>query len=119
MIYLKEENGYTGVFLKGNCGKGTVVVDLASGKLVREPTRTSIQVGDGFHIEDEVGCFINHSCQPSCKIETFSVVTLGDLSEGEEITFDYSDNEDTIASPFECKCCGKIILGGDSEQKTT
>ena len=117
MLYIKEEGGRKGVYALKDLDEGSIVVDLASGKLVREPTRTSIQVGDGFHIEDEVGCFINHLCQPSCKIKAFFVVTLRDVREGEEITFDYDESEDEIASPFKCECCGKMILGKNHERK--
>ena len=115
MLYIKEEEGYKGVHARKPLSKGWVLWDLTNGKVVREPTRTSIQVSEGFHVEDEIGSRINHSCQPSCKINAFFVIALRDIKEGEEITFDYNKNEDIIASPFKCNCCGKMILGRKHE----
>lgn len=118
-LYIKKEDGYKGVYTRKDIPEGSIVADLIDGKLIQEPTRTSIQVGRGFHIEDEIGSCINHSCQPSCKIRSFLVIALRDIGEGEEVTFDYNESEEEVISPFECKCCGKMILGRKHEQKTT
>ena len=116
MIFVKEENRYKGVYAQADLGEGWIVCDLlANGKLTLEPTRTSIQVNEALHVEDEIGGCINHSCQPSCKVTTFFVIALRDIKKGEEITFDYNQNEDTLANPFECSCCGKTIRGKNYE----
>ncbi len=116
MIFVKEENRYKGVYAQTDLGEGWIVCDLlANGKLILEPTRTSIQVNEALHVEDEIGGCINHSCQPSCKVTTFFVIALRDIKKGEEITFDYNQNEDALANPFECSCCGKIIRGKNHE----
>ena len=36
---------------------------------------------------------------------------LEDIKEGQEITIDYNDSEDTVANPFKCACHGKRIRG--------
>ena len=118
-IHIKEEGGYKGVFASRDIVKGLVLCDLTHGWLVKEPTRTSIQNSETIHVEHEIGGCINHSCHPSCRISSFFVVALRDIKEGEEITFDYNKNEDVIASPFECNCCGKMILGRKHEQERT
>ena len=111
MIYIKEEKEHKAVFASRDIEKGVVLCDLTHGWFVKEPTRTSIQNSEHIHIEHEIGSCINHSCRPSSKVNSFFVVASRDIKEGEEITFDYNKNEDIIASPFECNCCGKMILG--------
>jgi SET domain-containing protein len=83
------------------------------GELLKMPTRTSVQIGDNLHIEDEIAGFINHSCMPNAKIDkyTHSFVALRDIAIDEEIVFDNNINEDSIASPFVCECCNREIAG--------
>lgn len=87
------------------------------GELLKSPTRTSVQIGDHLHIEDEIAGFINHSCAPNAKIDKHmhSFVALKDIAVDEEIVFDYNANEDMLASPFVCECCNRKITG----KKTT
>ena len=115
MLYIKNDAGYKGVYSRISCAANTKLYSLESGKLTKMPTRTSIQVGEGLHVEDEVGGCINHSCSPSCLIQDLFVIALRDIKVGEEITFDYNKNEKRLASPFKCNCCGKMIRGKDYE----
>jgi hypothetical protein len=39
------------------------------------------------------------------------VVALRNMLAGDEVTFNYEDNETAIASPFVCRCCGNLIGG--------
>ena len=100
-----------GVFTNRIIEKGVMVWDLVGGESRFTPTRTSIQVGDKMHVEDSIGAFINHDCSPSCKVVGTKVIAVTDMNVGDEITFDYSQNEDEMASPFVCRCCGKLIKG--------
>lgn len=101
-----------GVFIKTDIKKNTVLFKL-SGKMVQSPTRTSVQIGTNKHIEDEIASHINHSCTPTAKVDqaTLTFVSLRDLHKGDEITFNYNDNEDLLHAPFKCECCGKEIRG--------
>lgn len=83
------------------------------GEVINTPTRTSIQISENQHIESVIGSHINHSCFPTGKVDraTQSLISLRDIRQGEEITFDYHDNEDKMAAPFRCHCCGKKIVG--------
>lgn len=83
------------------------------GELLKSPTRTSVQIGDHLHIEDEIAGYINHSCVPNAKIDkhTHSFIALKDIVVDEEIVFDYNMNEDMLASPFVCECCNRKIMG--------
>ncbi len=85
--------------------------ELSKKDIIASPTRTSIQISEGKHVEDDIGKYINHACDPTCEIQGHKVVALRNLSAGEEATFDYSKNETYMANPFICKCCGKLIRG--------
>jgi hypothetical protein len=133
IIYIRQAGNYKSVHALKNIKGGTRVLDLSGGDRVWKPTRTSVQLhsystwqgdqaiqlesvyGHDVHIEHEVGGCINHSCQPTCEIRSQFLVALADIEEGDEITFDYNKNEKRLASPFECRCCGKMIRGSDYE----
>jgi hypothetical protein len=111
MVYINRIGGFGGVYAGCAYEEGLVIYSL-SGRLVLEsPTRTSIRIKDGIHVEDEVGSYINHSCDPSAKIDGVHVVALRDIKVGEEITFNYIENEDLLASPFKCNVCDLMIEG--------
>ena len=111
MIYINKHNNEYGVYVTENYLEGEILREFESSSLLSRPTRTSIQVGPGQHIEDRIGMYVNHACVPNCEIDGMSLIATKDLFEGDEITFDYNKNEDLMASPFECKCCGKMIAG--------
>ena len=110
-VYVKKESGFGSVHTSGKVKKGDIVYILSDLKVSKVPTRTSIKVNDGIHVEDEIGIYINHSCDPSCEIHDYKIVALRDLAPLEEITFDYSLNEDRLSSPFVCKECKDILSG--------
>lgn len=90
--------------------KNRVLLQLR-GRISKNPTRTSIQIGKNKHVEDELGKYINHNCNPSCTIQNNNVITLKTIKKGDSITFDYNSSEDVIFHPFFCNCCGKQIRG--------
>jgi hypothetical protein len=109
---IKEGIHGIGVFTTIAFKKGEVLFTM-EGPLLDKPTRTSVQVGKNKHIEDITAGCINHSCTPNAiidqKIQSF--ISIRDIHVGEEISFDYNQNEDILASPFVCACCGKEIFG--------
>ena len=107
---IKNIPGQSGIFAKEAFASGDTILYL-NGEVAQVPSRTSIQTGEGRHIEDKIGAFINHNCSPSCKIDGPRVVALKKINPNDEITFDYSDSETTLASPFVCACCNKLISG--------
>lgn len=101
-----------GVFLKSPVKKGEVLFKL-EGDIIDHPTRTSVQIGEHLHIEDKLAGHLNHHCTPNARVnrQTREFISLRDMKAGEEMMFDYNQNEDSLASPFECVCCGKRIAG--------
>lgn len=82
-----------------------------------------LNLGDGLVIDGHrIGCvcrFVNHSCQPNCEIQNWSVNGLSrmclfairDIHPGEELTYDYNFS---LYNPDEgqvCKCESNICRG--------
>jgi SET domain-containing protein len=53
-------------------------------------------------------CFVNHSCEPSCRIvNSIVLVAQRDIPGGEEISWNYKDTDDVGTWTYEFKCqCG-------------
>lgn len=94
-----KTNEGKGVFLLKPVKKDDVIYIL-KGEIFSSPTRESIRVGENQHIYDEFGIFINHSFTPNIFIRNKELVALKDINLGEEITFNYNDNEINMAAPF-------------------
>lgn len=101
-----------GVFTTSPVKKGEMLFKM-KGPILETPTRTSVQIGANKHIEDKLAGYMNHNCTPSAKVDrdSQSFISLKDMKAGEEITFNYNQNEDLMASPFMCGCCNKMIEG--------
>ena len=99
-----------GLILRKSVKKGEIVFVL-SGRIFDHPTRESIHIGNNKHIYDEYGIFINHSFDPSVRIESVNVVALTDLDDGDEITFNYNDTEINMANTFQV---GDILVCGQT-----
>lgn len=103
-------SGQNGVYAKQKFNIGDIILCL-SGKILSHPTRTSIQIDYENHIEDDVGHYVNHNCNPTCKVDGYNIVAIKEIEESDEVTYDYSQNEDRLASPFMCSCCNRLISG--------
>ena len=91
-----------------NHTKGDIIFTL-TGKIYSEPIRETIYIGNGQHIYDEYGIFMNHSFTPTTRIDGVNVYALEDIHPGTELSFDYNESEITMAAPFEVngvKVCG-------------
>lgn len=91
--------GERGLFALRHFLQGEVVFVL-DGKTFDHPTRESIHVGNGVHIHDEYGAYINHSFKPSTKIVGRFITAIKEINCGDEITFNYNESEINMASPF-------------------
>ena len=110
-VYIKEEGGSYGVYARGHIEAGEVALELSpSAPHLDKPTRTSIRVGNR-HVEDSVGAYINHSCDPSCLVAGRRIVAVRPIHQHEEITFNYLEHEGELASPFYCSVCCEEVTG--------
>lgn len=73
------------------------------------------------------GRFVNHSCQPNCEMQKWSVngqfrmalFALRDIEAGEELTYDYNFSLFNPAEGQECKCGSdncRGVIGGKSQR---
>ena len=73
------------------------------------------------------GRFVNHSCQPNCEMQKWSVngqfrmalFALRDIESGEELTYDYNFSLFNPAEGQECKCGSdncRGVIGGKSQR---
>lgn len=109
-IKLNNTIGEYGLYATQSYVKGQIVFVL-SGKIFSNPTRETIYVGNGIHVHDPFGIYINHSFSPSVRIDSYNVIAARDINDGDEITFDYNQNEIQMASPFYSNgilVCGKV-----------
>ena len=98
------------------------VVFVLQGEFSDHPSKYSIQIGEGRHLEprgddpSDAGSlirFFNHSCDPTTflNLEDLTVRALRDLEPGEEVTFNYNTTEYDMANTFKCHCNAKNCLG--------
>ena len=118
MVEVKEiGKNFKGLFATQRINKNQLILVL-DGDGFDEPSRTSIQVRD-LHVEDEMGGFMNHHCDPSAKIVTLQdhgiieplVIASRKINQGEQVTFNYNTTEEIMKVPFKCYCHGKWIRG--------
>ncbi|MEY5032012.1 MAG: Phosphoribosylformylglycinamidine synthase [Planctomycetota bacterium] len=55
--------------------------------------------------------FLNHSCDPSAAVQSRSLIALRPIAAGEQITFDYTTTEGSMAEPFTCLCGASGCVG--------
>jgi len=90
---------------------GDVILKL-QGKLVLQPTKESIHIGNEMHVIDKYGQYINHSFEPNTQIELNNIIAIKEIKQYDEITFNYNESEINMANPFEVdgyEVCGKKI----------
>lgn len=76
------------------------LVHVLKGEIFDFPTRETIHIGNNKHIYDEYGIFINHSFNPNIFIDGDKMIAIVDIEIGDELTFNYNDNEINMANPF-------------------
>ena len=111
-----------GVFATQDIAAGERVLDV-NGAMQSHPTRYSIQIDLDQHIEcheslpaDEMRArypwrFLNHCCDPNASIVGRTLVARRAIQSGEQVTFDYTTTEASMAEPFDCRCGAPKCLG--------
>ena len=128
VVNLNINNMY-GVITTTDIKKDDIVHQFKKMEYLKNPTRTSIQVGPEQHVEDVIGRYINHSCTPNVKLtkehnitisesagatvntRNIKLVAIQNILKSQEITFDYNSTEWKLTYPFRCNCHGTLITG--------
>lgn len=105
----------TGLFASHNIKKGEPIITFKGPTITADEANHLYIEGFDYMLQveknkfilltDSIARFVNHSCEPnSFFLEAGTLFAARDIKKGEEITFDYSLNEDT---PFQMNClCG-------------
>jgi hypothetical protein len=93
--------------------RGEVVCPIPATARHRRPERTTVQLDESTHAEVGILTTMNHSCDPSVRLDTtrMLVVAERDIAPGEELTYFYPSTEWDMAEPFECRCGNRSCLG--------
>lgn len=108
---IQERQGMKGLFTNRKIFEGETIIQIV-GETLEHPTRTSVQIKSGKHIDVKApAMYINHSCSGNIELKALEFVALKDIEPGEEITFNYNENEDELAHPFKCRKCNQQVKG--------
>ena len=119
---VRETSTGVGVFATRDIAQGERILHI-DGTIQPSPTRYSIQVSAGEHIEchdalptEEMRTrypwrFLNHCCEPNASIAGRALVARRVIRGGEQVTFDYTTTEAQMAEPFACRCGAARCLG--------
>ncbi len=115
-----------GLFATRDLTRGARVLSI-EGRMQKHPTRYSIQLDVDLHIECDGHFeggeqteamrtrhpwrFLNHSCEPNARVQGCALYAIRAIKEGEQITFDYTTTEASMAEPFQCGCGAPSCLG--------
>ena len=96
-----SETGFGSCVATRAFAEGETVLEL-SGPVVAQPTRESIELGQHRHIIDPHGSFVNHASTPNTVVNRDGrcLQALCAIATGDDITFDYNQNESCMAAPF-------------------
>ena len=95
-----ERVGGDGLFSTKKYYKNNIIYTL-TGEINDKPDKYSIEIGNNKHITDKLGIYMNHSFDPSIKIQGVSVISLKNIEPGDELCFNYNESETSMSCPFE------------------
>lgn len=93
------------------------------GERRERPSRHSLQVGWGVHVEAGLDNdletlmdrypwrFLNHSCEGNTMVRGQELVAVRQIRAGVEVTFNYNATEYDMACPFTCHCESSLCAG--------
>ena len=76
------------------------IIFTLKGEIKSKPNKYTIEIGENLHILDDFGIYMNHSCNPTTKINGKKVIAVIDIKKDDELNFNYNDSESKMASPF-------------------
>ena len=107
---IKTKNNFKGIYATKNYDLNYKIRRL-EGEIRNKPTKITIEIGYKHHIIDIYGMHMNHSFDPSCKIIDGYIVAIKDIKKGDELTYNYNNNETKLAHPFKDNTTGELISG--------
>lgn len=109
-----EKSNFKGLFSEKQYQKDAIIHKL-QGKTYNKPSRTTIEIGKNIHIDDNYGIYMNHSFSPNCIIKNGCIVAIKNIKINEELTFNYNENETSMAFPFVDNITKKKVSGKENK----
>jgi hypothetical protein len=116
-VAVRRADGDAGLFARRSFAPGEIVLRL-DGRIVARPTRHTIQLAPGEHLEpfSPTACpwvYLNHSCAPNVAVDVSHRVVIArhPIAAGDELRFDYDTTEWELAEPFVCRCGAPDCVG--------
>lgn len=113
IVTINDSIGY-GIVALTDFAKGDLVLESRALAVLDGPNSHSVQLDWGRHVKiDLPSRFVNHRChtanlgiQDSSNKEhqAFDFYAMRDIAAGEELTWDYTDSEYDMETPFDCTC---------------
>ncbi len=122
LVGIQVQDRHRRLVAVGDIARGTLVFRL-EGRESPKPTRYSVQVGPGLHLDPDFGRdefemvqkyfwrYLDHACEPTVRIIGRDVIALRDIAEDEGVTFHYCTTEYDMATPFDCRCGSPHCMG--------
>ena len=107
---IKTKNNLKGLYASKDFELNSKIHKL-DGETRSKPTKITIEIGYKRHIIDNYGMHMNHSFDPSCKIIDSYITSIKDIKKGDELTYNYDENETKLAHPFKDNITGELISG--------
>lgn len=76
------------------------IIHKLNGDITNKPCKYSIEISENKHIIDKYGIYMNHSFTPNCIIVNNNIVAIKKINKGDELHFNYNQNETKMAAPF-------------------
>ena len=139
-IYFKNKSkthGY-GLYAAVNINKNTEIIEYVGDKVTKnegnrradkQALRNSRNKNNGmvyvfelntrYDIDGSVAYnharFINHSCNPNCEVQIINnkiwILSIKNIKEGEELSYDYGYSYDSDYKSYPCKCKSNNCVG--------
>ena len=119
-IKMTENGKENGLFVKEDCKIGDFIIEYVGKVVQTENAKNNIyyMIINGARLwinatnMGGLAKFINHSCDPNCRLEQWEVnglprmcfFAIKEIKEGAELTFDYHWTYDENQTRTECKC---------------
>ncbi|MFA6924085.1 MAG: SET domain-containing protein [Bacteroidales bacterium] len=123
-IELKKIDKSFGIYSTSEILKDEIIFKVERIKIIENPTRYSLQIDVGKHVEvhekieisdnlDSLWQYMNHACEPNCyfKTEDMTFRAKHKIAEEEHLTFNYLTTEYDMAAPFKCDCKSENCFG--------
>ncbi len=111
LVIGKSANG-KGVIAKTDIKKDQLIWKFG-GRIVRNPTKRTLQIDENRHLEGDISDYMNHSCNPNAYVDFNGLVLRAhrNIRKGEEITFNYLTTEWDMSNKFQCHCGSEKCYG--------